>query len=317
MGKKHRLLKTITVLNAFSLGGLFLINRTISAGGTVKNILKPDSGSYFHSCQGNVFYRVDGTGEQPLLLIHDANVYSSGYEWNNLVDQLGKRYRVYTMDLLGCGRSDKPGIEYTNYLYVQLISDFIREVIGESTVLSAAGLSSSFAVMAAHVHPDQIKELKLINPVSLKQLSRIPGINSKCIRILLSLPVVGTSIYHILCSRQNLEYNRDEKDFYNPFRVTKKLIDASYEASHIGNGQGKYFQASKDGMYMNWDITQALRAIKIPVTVAYGEHYEHGEEIAQQYHAVQPGIRIVCVPDTKGIPQIENPALLASLLFAV
>lgn len=316
MKRKHSLLKTITILNSFALGGLFLINRSISSAATSKHILKSD-GSFYQWRYGNVYYRTDGTGEQPLLLIHDAAASSSGYDWSALTARLKESYRVYTLDLLGCGRSDKPGITYTNYLYVCLISDFIRDVIGESTVLAAAGLSASFAVMAAHAHPEQIKELKLINPISLKELAQVPDTRSRLLRSLLGMPVIGTSIYHILCSRQNLEYYLDDKQFYNPFRVTGKLLDAGYEASHIGSGNGKYFQASKDSLYLNWNISRALGTLGMPVSVACGDHYTHGQEIARQYQAVLPQTKIFFIPDSKGLPQIENPSRLSDLLFAV
>ena len=52
------------------------------------------------------------------------------------------------MDLLGCGRSEKPNLTYTNYLYVQLISDFIQSEIGHRTDVIATGSSSSLIVMA-------------------------------------------------------------------------------------------------------------------------------------------------------------------------
>jgi len=42
-----------------------------------------------------------------------------------------KHFRVYAVDLLGFGFSDKPSAApYSADLYVELISDFIREVSG-------------------------------------------------------------------------------------------------------------------------------------------------------------------------------------------
>ena len=47
-----------------------------------------------------------GSGK-PLLLIHDLDPSSSAYEWNQLEQQLAKDFTVYSIDLPGCGRSDK------------------------------------------------------------------------------------------------------------------------------------------------------------------------------------------------------------------
>ena len=80
--------------------------------------------------------------------VHDLTVYSSAYEWNKIIDKLAENHTVYALDLLGCGRSEKPKITYTNYLYVQLISDFIKNVIHEKTDVVASGFSSSFTLLA-------------------------------------------------------------------------------------------------------------------------------------------------------------------------
>ena len=56
---------------------------------------------------GNIYYTKCGSGK-PLLLIHDLHFASSGYEWESIREQLSRSYTVYTLDLLGCGRSEKP-----------------------------------------------------------------------------------------------------------------------------------------------------------------------------------------------------------------
>lgn len=83
-----------------------------------------------------------GTGS-PILLIHDTLPGASGYEWSKIEDELAIDHTVYTVDLLGCGRSDKSSITYTNFVYVQMISDFIKKIIGQKTDVIASGFSGS------------------------------------------------------------------------------------------------------------------------------------------------------------------------------
>ena len=71
---------------------------------------------------------------------------------------------IYTIDLLGCGNSDKPNLTYTNYLYVQLILDFIKDVIGEKTDVVSSGASSGILLMACSVQNDWIDKAVLVNP---------------------------------------------------------------------------------------------------------------------------------------------------------
>lgn len=82
-----------------------------------------------------------GTGS-PILLIHDTLPGASGYEWSKIEDELAIDHTVYTVDLLGCGRSDKSSITYTNFVYVQMISDFIKKIIGQKTDVIASGFQA-------------------------------------------------------------------------------------------------------------------------------------------------------------------------------
>ena len=44
----------------------------------------------------------------PILLIHGIHPSAWSYEWRNNVDSLARTNTVYTLDLLGFGRSDRP-----------------------------------------------------------------------------------------------------------------------------------------------------------------------------------------------------------------
>ena len=96
---------------------------------------------------GNVAYTVCGKGS-PLLLIHDLKPESSSYEWKRVVKALAKKHTVYTIDLLGCGYSDKPNITYTAYMYTQLLNDFIVNVIARRVSVAATGQSAPLTIMA-------------------------------------------------------------------------------------------------------------------------------------------------------------------------
>ena len=80
----------------------------------------------------------------------------SSMEWDKVIDTLSREHTVYTIDLLGCGKSDKPAITYTCYLYVQLLTDFIRDIIGEKTDIVATGASVFFcnSCLSEHCRSD-------------------------------------------------------------------------------------------------------------------------------------------------------------------
>lgn len=94
----------------------------------------PSGGKYYHWKYGNIYYTKSGKGK-PVLLIHDLDPTASSYEWKAVTKKLAENHTVYAIDLLGCGRSEKPNMTYTNYLYVQLMNEFISNVINEKQML--------------------------------------------------------------------------------------------------------------------------------------------------------------------------------------
>ena len=114
-----------------TITGIYVYNRFIEKTATKHNLLSDLSGEYYTWKHGKIYYTKSGNGS-PLLLIHDINSSASSEEWKKIIHRFEKNHTVYTLDLLGCGRSDKPAIEYTNYLYVQLLKDFIKDIIQES-----------------------------------------------------------------------------------------------------------------------------------------------------------------------------------------
>lgn len=306
MSKWKQKLKAITLLNTFALGAMYVMNQMISSTSVLKNLLKPGSGKYYHWKFGNIFYRKIGSGK-PLLLIHDLNPISSGYEWGKLEEKLSKIYTVYTIDLLGCGRSDKPGMTYTNYLYVQMISDFIKDIIGEKTDVAATGLSSSFVMMADYCNSSLFDQIMIINPTSLKKLKQIPDEKSKILKSIMFLPILGTTLYHIETNYRNIEYILTEQYIYNPFHIEQKHIDAYYEAAHHEFGNGKYLKASLDGSYLNCNIQSALNQSGKKIRILYGDKLDFEKKITEDYRKINPSISIVPMYNTKFLPQLETP----------
>ncbi len=312
MKKSRHLFRTCMFLQACALGGLWLINRKVSESALEKNILKPETGHFYDWKQNRVFYHVLGNGQKPLLLIHNADPYSCGAEWSRVQNGLLKDYTLYVIDLPGCGRSDKPAMTYTNYYYVQLITDFIKDVIGEKTAVAATGISASFALMASLKEESLLSGLVMIDPYSPKKLAQVPGTRSRAVKLMLSLPVIGEAVYNILTSRQNTEYVMEEKWFFNPFRLSQKMIHTGYEAAHSGDGSGRFLLASLDGHFLNWNVNRAVSICPIPVSIIYGEKAATGQQSATAYTKIDPDIKLYSVADAGSVPQLENPNLFLS-----
>src|SRR5215212_9290422 len=88
-------------------GGLALYNRRLERGvERMPNRLVLETRYHRWRC-GDLAYSVAGDGE-PLLLLHGVYAGASSFEYRKNFEELSKSFRVYALDLLGCGMSERP-----------------------------------------------------------------------------------------------------------------------------------------------------------------------------------------------------------------
>lgn len=303
MKKKLRLCTILTFLATITI---YLINKALCYLATIDNILNNTEGNYYEWRFGKIFYKKQGEGK-PILLIHDLNAHSSGYEWKKSAVHLAEQNTVYIIDLLGCGRSDKPNITYTNYLYVQMINDFIKNVIGEKTDIIATGESSSFVVMACNTENNLISKIAMVNPLSLSELAKIPTKRTKTLKFIIQLPIIGTLLYNILQSKKYIEESFQIKYFDNFSRIEDLMIKAYYESAHTDHAHSKYLFGSIKGRYTKSNIFHCIGKLTNSIYIISGGSDLENIEIAEQYKKYIPAIETVSIANTRYLPQLESP----------
>ena len=293
-------------LSAAVFAGMYAYNQFVASTATKKNMLPTKNGSYYSWKQGNVFYTKNGTGS-PVLLIHDTNSASSSVEWSKITKRLQKKHAVYTLDLLGCGLSDKPGVSYTNYMYVQLITAFIKDVIKTSTDIVASNMSASFVIMANQLDASIIKKIVFINPISFGTMDAMPDQQSKIKQTLINLPLMGTTIYNLLMNPKRIDRQFRHTFFARPQLISSKLEDAYYESAHMDNSSGKYLYSSILGNFMNVDLRHAVKKINKPVYFIISRDIKNNYKTVQEYRKLNSRIDVTYISRCKLYPQLENP----------
>src|SRR3979490_842404 len=167
----------------------------------------------------------------PILLIHGIHPSAWSYEWRNNVDSLARTNTVYTIDLLGFGRSDRPAIRYSARLYISLISDFVSRVIDEPTVLVATSLSGAYAIVLAARDPLRFPGGALIAPPGLVSLNEPVGLGGEASRLAVDTPIAGTAMFNALVSRPQLRRYLNNA-YSNDSLVTRDLVEIHYGTSH-------------------------------------------------------------------------------------
>ncbi len=306
-------LETLLKLGIFAGIVMYFANKFVESSALLRKLLRIDSGYYYNWKHGSIYYTKQGHGD-PLLLIHDLYPSSSSAEWNEVIEELSQSHTVYAIDLPGCGRSTKPHITYVNYFFTQLLSDFVTDVIQEPTAVTATGISASFAIMAAHLYPDNFTKLTFINPQSPSQLATIPANTAKFTKSIMDCPILGTFLYYIFCSENEIEYNFTEEYFYNPFLVSSKIIHTYYESAHWNQGSGRFLLSSLHGNYINTNVNLAFSNLAQDTQLIFGKELANAENIAASYQKLNPVIKVSYISKAKMLPHLEAPEKFLSLL---
>lgn len=302
MNKK---IKKVIGVTAAATAGMHLMNRMINYSANLKELMTEENGEIYEWNHGNIFYQKYGDGN-PILLIHDLNSASSSMEWNKIIHKLGKNHTVYTIDLIGCGRSDKPAITYTNFLYVQLINNFIRDIIGKEADIITTGFSSSFVIMAQAMNKDNFHKIIMVNPNLIDSLKETPDKNNRIIKFLFEIPVLGTFIYNMTVHEKNIHEMFEKKFFHKNSSIPTNLENIYFESAHKDNSMGKYLKGSMEGNFINVDIANALRNAKNLYLIASRER-NNTISITEDYLHINKNIEVSYISHSKYLPQLEVP----------
>ena len=297
---------TCSILTGAAIGILHVANRYIYHLSSLNDYLYNQDGDYYDWRFGRIYYTKKGKGS-PILLIHDLNTCSSSYEWNKITDELSLSNTIYTIDLLGCGNSEKPTLTYTNYLYVNLITDFIKNIIKEKTDIISTGHSSSISLMTCSVDDTLINKIILVNPDDIVDLSKTPGKREKLIKYALYMPIIGTFIYNMLINKKSVKEIFTMKYFYDSNKIDERDIAAYVEASQKEKTHGKYLFANILAKFTNINILNNLTLITNDIFIIVGKSNPNNTLIAEQYKTHLPSIEIDKIEETDYLPQLENP----------
>lgn len=286
-----------------------LINKMIFAGSVSKDITGTDDTHIFSWNFGDISYIKRGCGS-PVLLVHDLMPYSSSYEWKDIIDKLSENHTVYAIDLLGCGHSAKPNITYTTYLYVQLLTDFVKKVIGKRTDVIVTGDSVPMVVMSCYCDDSLYNRLIFINPENIGKSVLGPRKNSNIIRNLLNSPIIGTMIYNICVSKKKINKLFSNELFSNNNVSRETIIDAYYENAHLGGSNAKCLYNSIACRYTTSNIIKAISEINNSIFIIGGGRVDRISSTIRDYFDLNPSIEFCVIEEVNKLPQLEAPTEL-------
>ncbi len=109
----------------------------------------------------DIKYVVHGDGP-PIVLLHGFGA-SIGHWRKNIPELAAAGHRVYALDLLGFGDSDKPDLSYSLEFWVKLLYDFWKAHIKEPAVFVGNSIGALMALMTLVTYPKTASGGVLLN----------------------------------------------------------------------------------------------------------------------------------------------------------
>ena len=297
-----------------ALGALTLFNKmTDSQAGEIDTVLKGEERRYPWK-DGDIFYLVKGNREsKPLLLVHGFGPGASSYEWRKNIDALAEHFRVYALDLLGYGLSDRPAIDYTAETYADLINDFLKEVIGKPAVVVARGETCAYVIADAYRRPQLFERLVLVAPSPVMLQETVPGPLNGLLKTLLRAPIVGQFAYNLLTSRRAIQNYYDIQGYHNPGLITDELVEYIFSSAHQSNA--RFAAASALTGNLATDAHEPLARLQMPIVIVFGrEGALTPSEGSAAFKSVNNRIETRTLDNASQQPQDEQAAKFNALV---
>ncbi|CAH2077995.1 unnamed protein product [Thlaspi arvense] len=107
-------------------------------------------------------YTMVGNEGPAVLLVHGFGAFLEHYR-DNVDSIVNSKNRVWTITVLGFGKSEKPNIVYTEILWAELLRDFMIEVVGEPAHCVGNSIGGYFVALMAFLWPSLVKSVVLVN----------------------------------------------------------------------------------------------------------------------------------------------------------
>ncbi len=232
---------------------------------------------------------------------------TSSHLWRNIIPSLAKTRRVIAPDLIGYGLSDKPlDIIYSIDNQSEILGGFLDRLGIRKTALVVHDFGGPIGLLWAVRNPEKLERLAILNtflhpklPFSMGLLffaSKIPGVG----KWFASPSGVAATI---------------KLGISNKKALTKELIE-SYQAPYKSkDAQKALLKAFNDTKLdeLN-EVIQKLPALKIPVSILYGEKDIWLAPEMIRIKDELPHAHITAIPKCSHFLQEDQPDMVGKLL---
>ena len=245
-----------------------------------------------------------GSEGSPIVLIHGLGGCIENWELN--LAELSKNHRVYALDLVGCGLTEKPSAPYSIPYLGNFVQDFMVLKGVKNSCLIGHSIGAGIAIEMYLMEPERIDKLILVSGFGFGKKLELS------FRIL-AIPFLGEQL--VKPSRSGLT-EFFEMLFYDHTLITDELIDFSYERSSLSGASEAYLatlRAHANFLGLKTDLVQRFRNnvsdINVPTAIIWGKE-DKAIPVEQAYIASNlfPKSNLWIFDQCGHVPQVECAA---------
>ncbi|CAI0462065.1 unnamed protein product [Linum tenue] len=239
---------------------------------------KPEGYNYWSWRGHKIHYVVEGEG-LPIVLIHGFG--ASAFHWRYNIPELAKMHKVYAIDLLGFGWSDKALVDYDAMVWRDQIVDFMKQIVKEPAVLVGNSLGGFTALVSAVGLPEQVVGLVLLNSAgqfgnpnaeaNKTEESVLQKYVSKPVKDIFQRVVLGFLFWQ---AKQPARVESVLKSVYiNKSNVDDYLVESITRPTADPNAGEVYYRLMTRFMLnqSSYTLDSALSNLKCPLLLLWGE----------------------------------------------
>lgn len=263
----------------------------------------------------------DSKSKPALVLIHG---YAASVEhWRQTFAGLKNRYRIYGLDLLGFGQSDKPSgaqVNYTAGLWARQIYDFLRYKNEEKVVLCGHSMGGMASLEFCRQHPEMVAGLILVDASGLPDQGKaeMQGRNSRqestlvgeLLYNMIKAPFLGEAMAAILTSNRNIAERSLRQAYHNPAKVTPPLVEQFIAPLRSPGARDSYLAVTRN--FANYQLPLKPGDITAKTLIIWGEYDKTmpPATMLPRWQKIIPQAKTFVAENAGHCPQDERPDLV-------
>jgi len=262
------------------------------------------------------------TADGTAVLVHGLG--GSSTNWTDLMALVRSRVSGVAADLPGFGWSDPPAHgDYSLRAHVSAVTALIEEQVGEPVHLVGNSLGGTVVTVVAATRPDLVRTLTLVSPALPVLRPRRSNVHLPA----LAVPFAGQRLARRLGRfpvearvRATLALCFADPSRVPPQRVADAIAEASRRA-RLAHDQEALLASLRSliGAYLaprRWPLWRLAERVTAPTLLVYGlaDRLVDPRTASRAVRAF-PYARLVTIPDSGHMSQVEHPELVAAELL--